>query len=431
MRSSLLVAATMLFVANTAAASTDINGLFDARSMGMGSTGIAFLDSAGVMPINPAALDQIDSVALTLDAYLIFAQPQAPYVVTHADGTGRQFSNWETMRSKTTGAVLPFIGGAFRLHERIVLGAGIYPMIGQGTSAEYKPAPELRPDLVVTNEAAAGLVELGVPVAIKLLDNLSLGLMWRGTYNTQTITTALPGAGVGNLLIGRDGQPIYGDINVSGIDVTGFQVGLLYKPTRWLGLGFSFRNKVQVDAEGTTKSKNPINGEPLELETIQPFSAPHNFRVGAAITGLQDALTIAAEFKYLMYAEAWKVIDVTTTRNGVSNTTSTPANWKDAFNVYVGGEYKAFSSIALRAGYILATSATPDAYAKQFMAPPGISHCFTGGFGVKVIDELAIDVAYAYVVLSSEVEVATPDNSGIGTHASHGLELAASLTYRN
>lgn len=432
MRSSsvaIAVAITMVLAAGKAAASTDINGLFDARSMGMGSTGVAFLDSPGVLALNPAALDGIKELALSLDIYLIVAQPQAPYTVTHVDGSGQMYSNYETIRSEPTAAPLPFIGGAFRLHERVVFGAGIYPMVGQGTQARYQPAPELRPDLWIENQAALGLIEVGNALSVRLLDNLSFAAMYRITYMTQTVSTPLPGRALGGTILDPDGNPVYGNIDVSGLNFAGFQLGVLWKPVPTLGLGFSYRNKVTMEGEGTTDSKNPLNGEPVSVPTIMEFPTPHNFRVGLAWTTLQEKLLLAAEFKYLMYAEAFETLKTTTTRNGMTSTTETPTHWKDAYNVYLGAEYTLSKLLRLRGGYIMATSATPEEYAKQFMAPPGVSHCGTAGIGFKLLEDLNVDLAAAYVVLQSEIDTATPDNSGVGTYASHGYELSLSAMY--
>lgn len=427
MRSSsvaIAVAVTMLLAAGKATASTDINGLFDARSMGMGSTGVAYLDSPGVLALNPAAIDGIKELALSLDIYLIVAQPEAPYTITHVDGAGQQYQTYETIRSEPTSAPLPFIGGAFRLADRVVFGAGIYPMVGQGTQARYQPAPELRPELWLENEAALGLIEVGNALSVRILDNLSFGAMYRITYMTQTVSTPVPGQ---NFV--RATNPVYANIDVTGLNFAGFQLGVLWKPVPSLGLGFSYRNKVVMEGEGTTESNNPITGETVSIPTIMEFPNPHNFRVGLAWTTLQEKLLLAAEFKYLMYAEAWETLNTTTTRNGMTMTTSTPTHWKDAYNVYLGAEYTLSKLLRLRGGYIMATSATPAEYAQQFMAPPGVSHCGTAGIGFKVLKDLNVDFAAAYVVLQSEIDTATPENSGVGTYASHGYELSLSAMY--
>jgi long-chain fatty acid transport protein len=433
MRSGSYVVAILavLLASGKAAASTELNGLFDARSMAMGGTGVAWLDSGGAVPTNPALLEQTKHLSLTLNAFLFISQPEAPYRITHVDASGRRFENFETVRSSTIFAPLGFLGMAYRLSDRIVIGVGAGPIIGQGTSAKYRPAPELRPDLEIENEAALGLLELGNAVSVRVTDTLSLGATWRITYMTQSVSTPLPGNALGGTLLGRDMNPIYADINVTGLNLTGFQLGVFWKPASNVRFGLSYRSKVTVDGEGTTKSLNPISGEELDIETKQPFPSPHAFRAGLALTVLDDKLTFATDVKYLMYAEAFKTLPTTTTRDGVESTTQTPANWIDAYNVHLGSEYKASESLALRAGYILSTTATPEAFAKAFMAPPGVAHCWTAGFGVALGENFNLDMAGSIVVLRTKIETATKENAGVGVYASHTGELSLSATYHN
>src|SRR4051794_39177379 len=130
----------LLVITGRVKASTDIVGLFDSRSHALGGTGVAYLDTAGAIPTNPALLDQIGKLTLGLDIFYIRSQPEVPYTIYHKDPvTGDIYRNYETIRSKATGAPLPFLGGAFRLDDRVVIGAGVYPVIAQGAVAEYKP----------------------------------------------------------------------------------------------------------------------------------------------------------------------------------------------------------------------------------------------------------------------------------------------------
>lgn len=420
-----------LLIASKAFASTELNGLFDARSMGMGGTGVAWLDSAGAVPINPALLEQIPHLSLTLNAFLFISQPTAPYRITHDNGMGGTFDQFESVRSDTIYAPLGYLGGAIRLHDRIVFGVGVGPMIGQGTSAKYKPAPELRPDLTIDNEAAAGLVELNNSLSFRVTDTLTLGAGWRITYMTQSISTPLPGRQVGGTVLGPDKQPIYGDIDVSGINFGGLQLGALWKPDPNVRFGFSYRSKVTTVGTGTTKSKNPLDGSAISLDTEQPFPTPHMFRAGIAVTAMDNRFLFATDVKYMMYEEAWKSLDTTTTRNGMKMTTHTPTNWKDAYNVHLGGEYMVTDSFRVRAGYILSTTATPETYAKAFMAPPGHAHCWTAGLGFALAKSFNLDVAGSFIHLATQIDTATPENAGAGIYASTTGEISLSATYHN
>jgi long-subunit fatty acid transport protein len=427
---SALIVVLVLSVANTASANLEFNGLFDARSHGMGGTGVAFLDSAGAIPINPALLDQIGKLTIGLDVFVIVAQPEAPYTISHLDANGQPYQNYETIRSPSVWSPpLPFVGGAYRLAERFVLGLGVYPVQGMGTTAEYKPAPDQYPDITLRPKAALGMIEIGDALSVRILDNLSLALMWRITYVTQSASTPVPGNPPIGTLLDSMHNPMYADVDVSGVNFAGIQAGVFYKPLPNLGLGFSYRNKVVVDSSGTTTTPNPFGGPSIVLNTQMAFPSPHTFRAGFAWTVLQDKLMFAADFKYLMYAECWKQLETTTTLNGRVMTTLTPAYFKNAFNVQVGAEYKAGDMFRIRAGYIVLTSATNPDYALAFLPPPGVQHLVSAGLGVKVVDTLNLDLAAAYLVLQSHVDTATPYNAGVGIYATHGAEFSLSGTY--
>jgi long-chain fatty acid transport protein len=424
-RSSLIAMILALTAANSAAASNEITGLFDARSGAMGGTGVAFLDSAGAIPINPALLDQIGKLTVSLNGLLFVAQPQAPYRVVHPNGMGGTYENYETIRSSPIFAPLFFVGGAYRLFERVVIGAAVYPVIGQGTSVSYHPSPELMPQLELTNKASLGMLEVGIPISVRLTDQFSVAAMWRVTYMTQTVSTPLPGMDAGGITLSAPHMPIYVDQDVTGVNFSGLQLGLLYRPARSLQLGLSYRSKITVDATGSTK----LTGMPTPIPTDAPFASPHAFRAGIAMRALDEKFLFAADVKYLMYAEAFKYVVLTTGTGATSMTVKTPAFWKDAFSAQFGGEYKVADQVRVRAGYILGTTATPDAYAKAFMAPPGISHSFSAGIGIKVLDAVEVDVAGTYIVLKSKVDVATPDNAGVGIYAAHVAQFSASASF--
>jgi len=417
----------LLLLTGRAFASTEI-GLYDARSVGMGGTGVAYLDSAGAIPVNPALLDQVDTLTLSLNGLLIAAQPEAPYKVYHLDQSGNRYFNYETMRAETISAVLPFIGGAARIHERITLGAAVYPTVGQGASASYRPAPEELPDVWVNNNAAAALIEVALPVSIRIFDNLSIGAMWRATYMTQSVSTALPAGAPAGVVVDRaNNKPVTADLAVTGLDFTGFQLGMVYTPGPGLRLGFSYRSKVMVTGTGTTTT---TLSTPISVDTRQEFGNPHIFRGGFAVRALHDKLMIAMDFKYLMYAEAFRDLRTVTIMNGQESTRLTPAHWKDSYSVQLGSELALSETWRARAGYALATMATPNEYASAFMAPPGISHLFSVGLGIRVLDELNVDVAAAYASVHTLVEQATEHNAGVGVHAAKSGMFSLSATYR-
>lgn len=426
----LAILVTVFGLTAKASANTDINGLFDARSAAMGGSGVAYLDSPGAIPINPALLDQIGKLSVSVNLFYINTQTQAPFTVYHLDQAGQPYRNYETVRGDPTSGALPFFGVAYRLVDRVVIGAAAYPVIGQGGDAKYRPAPDQYPAVEAVNHGAMGLVEAGVPVAVRVLDNLSVALMWRVMYMTQSISTPMstgePPAGVQMLPMG--GQVVNSDVDVSGVNFGGLQAGVLYRPMPSLRLGLTYRSKVVVNGSGSTTAL--LGPMPMKIDTRTSFTSPHTLRAGLAWSALHDRLLIAADFKYLMYAEAYKTQDVTLTLNGMATTVSQPLNWKDAYVALLGTEYRFVEGWRARIGYALSTSATPADHALALGAPPGIGHSFGGGLGVELSENFKLDVAASYVLLVTHVDTATEHNAGVGTYAARALNLAAQVIYR-
>jgi long-subunit fatty acid transport protein len=391
----------------------------------MGGTGVAFISSAAAVPINPALLDKVNKYSITLDVFGIGAQPTAPYTITHLHENGDRYQSYDSIRSKPALAPLPFLGAAYRLHPRLVLALAVYPIIGQGTAAKYRPAPDEFPNLMATNKARMGLVETGEALSIRLLDNLSIALMWRISYMIQDVSTPIPGGPPAGVATDKDHTVVKNaDIHITGINFYGFQFGLHYTPIKSLQLGFTYRNRVNVwGKDGTTTVH--LGDPPTKLPTEGGFNNPHSIRAGFAWTTLHEKLLLALDFKYLFYASAFKQIK--TIIDGTPQIRD--AYWINSAVLQLGAEYKVHEKVPLRVGYTVLNSATQADYAIAFGAPPGISHLITGGLGLKALDSLDLDLAGSYVVLDGRVTTKTEHNDGPGIYSSHGGMISVSATY--
>src|SRR6185312_6387881 len=143
-----------------------------------------------------------------------------------------------------------------------------------GTQAEYRPSPDILPKLNIRTESAAGLLEVGVPVSVRILDNLSIAAMWRVSYMSQSATQPVSPDG---MVRDASGNPIYAKLDVNGWNFGGLQLGVFYKPVPSLRFGFTYRSKVAVNGTGTTTTTNPADGMTLKLDTRAPFTNPHIF----------------------------------------------------------------------------------------------------------------------------------------------------------
>jgi long-chain fatty acid transport protein len=213
--------------------------------------------------------------------------------------------------------------------------------------------------------------------------------------------------------------------SLSGWSFLGAQLGLFYKPIDPLRLGLSYRTKVTADLDGETTAPSPM-GE-VSLDTTSEFSTPHKFTLGASYD-VNEKLLLALDAKYILYADSNKELSTTTTIPMVGEQTQTiPFDWKNVFGVAVGAEYHIVSSVPLRLGYNLSTSATPEETAGIFVTPPGLVHGFHAGAGLD-LKNWAFDIGGAYAIVGSDVDDSTQGFAG--HYAMNVMILSLGATYR-
>jgi long-subunit fatty acid transport protein len=200
-----LVLAVALFVAARPARA------LDARSVGMGNTGTAFVADGAALYFNPALLHQTGELAAT-----VIVAPIATTLETPIAGPNTGFA------SATSPLPLFLVGGNLRLTDRLVLGAAAYPVAGFG--ATYRHVLN-GPDVTLTAVA----IESSTGASFALTKDLAIGVGYRATY------TAL-----------RTGMPLlstYQEQNVSGFNFLGARAGVFYRPIPALRLGLAYQSK--------------------------------------------------------------------------------------------------------------------------------------------------------------------------------------------
>jgi long-chain fatty acid transport protein len=387
----LAVVVSLAGLAETASASPEPPGAYDARSLGMAGTGVSYIHNGSSVYHNPAILDGIKDYSATLSV-----TGAMPMVTAPVNGPQTQLS------SDSSVVPLVLIGGGYRLTDQLVVGAAVYPKGGFGST--------------YSNVAALGgqdlslrvmLLEASPAVSFSIFDNLSIGLGYRITHARQTRHQPLPTGGAS-------------DLSLSGTNFAGVHVGLHYQPSEAWDLGFSYRNKVTTKMKG----KTTMNG--TDFDTTAHFGVPHTLRLGAAHALLdQKALLLSLDLKYLLYAGSNKQIELTIVTPEGSNTTVTPLNWKNVASASLGAEYRVSPLVAVRAGYFVSGSATPEDHVNPFTPPPGIIHSVHAGAGLS-LSPWDLNAGLAYAINGQDVQAA-----GVvpGHYEANAMFLGISASY--
>ncbi|NOY91907.1 MAG: hypothetical protein GXP55_11990 [Deltaproteobacteria bacterium] len=351
---------------------------FDARAVGMGGTGLAFLDSPAALFHNPANLVGIKRFEASVSATLIGVDLAAP---VRGDGT--------TSHTGLSLAPLVLVGAARRFSDRLVVGFGAYLNTGYG--GRFANVTRIAGyDLASPQDQSALLFigELSLPVAYRMSDKLDLGFSLRLPYGRQAASVT---------------QEIYPDAwvpvqqSVSGFGLPGVLVGATYRPTPNLALALTYRSKVVIQMRGQTSLTLSDGDVPLQSPTRTSWSVPHALGFGVAYHALSDRLLTTAELRVQFHREANReqVLRVADERIVV------PLEWKNVYSGRIGAEWMA-GDVPLRIGYNLSTSASRARAMQSFMPPPGLLQAFYAGFGISVAD-FELDFAVSYSFGSQEV----------------------------
>jgi long-subunit fatty acid transport protein len=375
------------FVAHEAQATTELQGLYDARSVAMGGTGSSFIENGASVYLNPATLEGVKSFTVTAAITPVKQQISAP------------FTPGNSVTSDTPIFPMFLAGAGFRISERFVAAIGVYPT--QRFGASYS---------VNGQELSANLTQLEVAPAVsfKVVDMLSLGLSYRITYTTQSghQSTAASSA----------------DFSVDGTNAFGIQAGVYFRPLDMLHLALTYRSRVDTTLTGTTEAGG------AKYDTTTSFNAPNAFRLGASVALPVIPVTVAADLKYLLYADSNESVDTTRTGPMGSTTTTSRLDWTNSVGLGIGAEVMLISILAIRAGYSYTQSATPATTAGPFAAPPGDIHGLHFGLGVdlKLVD---VGVGGMYAV-SSKTLAADPAAPTVvpGDYKMETLLIGASAT---
>lgn len=353
--------------------------LYSARHMGMGGTAIGYVNDPSSLFHNPAGLGQIERGEVLGDFSLLLGG-------IHASPGG--LNNGKNIDSDLTVAPFFLVGGAYRLHEYLTIGAGVYPVASAGGTFHYPSTPngttkdfEDRTDLF--------FLEASPAIAVNPLPNLRFGLGYRITYVHLT------------RFAGADGRDPSIDFKVSGQSFTGFRIGAQYDPLPWLHFGAVYRNKT------TTKVTNSqgVAASFSYTDISTKFTLPSKLGLGARadFDPWRVPASLAVDFEYAFNSEnKGDPLRGTPVNPAAPDHVNNVFEWTNSQTVRVGAEYRLWRDtfhdvyrIPLRVGYVFDSQSANALYPTAFGTPPGATQVFTLGSGYNG-GRWQANVAYAY-----------------------------------
>ncbi|HSN83896.1 MAG TPA: hypothetical protein VLS88_15045 [Polyangiales bacterium] len=358
---------------------------YDARSIGMGLTGVTFLDQPAALALNPANLEGIEKLGFTFHFTSLFTNQRAP-----VQGPGSQVDSGLGFGPIPSG----FIAG--RIAPRVVFGAGIYIETGYGSSfsgvqcldgaadpnnpdSEF---PDTNPDTCLNGEprdldVTFFVGEFTSGFSFKAHEKFQFGLALRLPFSKQNADLYQNiGAALGTGT--RYGRVVN---NIGGVGFPSLRFGFTIKPHRKVRISAMYRMYSKIKLTGYTETTLAEGTDPLRLSAEADWFIPHALSFGVSYQA-NSHLLLAFEAR-----RQWHAADKSGNQNQtvvaslpdgtVLSTIVVPFGWQNLWSVKIGFEYRFTKDfIALRLGTNIAESATTPQWA-QYFTPPPASFMFT------------------------------------------------------
>lgn len=226
-------------------------------------------------------------------------------------------------------------------------------------------------------------------LSVKLTDYLSIGAGFVYNHADIDLTQAIP---ITNSA-GADGQ---GHLSGTGKGY-GWNAGIFFKTQSGVTVGLTHRSGVS-----TTFNGNAIFSVAPSLQSN--FPSPNTFTSKLPLPstnsigiGLYPSpnWTIAFDANEIDW-DVFKTLAFTYAQKSPAiNTTVLPQNYKQAYTLRGGAEYRGCTKLALRFGGGYATAAAPADYVSP-QVPDANRVYFTGGIGYKVASHLNVDASFEF-----------------------------------
>lgn len=350
------------------------------KQIGMGHTGTALLQDGASVLFNPGA------VAMLPENYIqAGVSPLMFKSAFNPTGTNTVYNNSNKIATPFTAYAVWGPKNSFWK-----LGLGVYTPFGGltdwGTNWTGKYALESL-DLKA--------IYFQPTISIKLADFVSIGGGFVYNRASVNLTRAIPLANSA----GADGQAqLKGDGKGYG-----WNAGVFFKTESGVTVGITHRSKVNT----TIDAGDAIFTVPASVQAN--FPQPNTFASGIplpATTSLglgfypTSKWTLAVDLNYVHWS-VYKALAFDYAKNTAALAdTYSPRNYKDAFDLRLGTQYKTSDKLALRFGGGFASTAVVDGYVTP-EAPDANRYYLTAGLGYKVANHLDLDLSFEYENVSA------------------------------
>lgn len=360
------------------------------KQLGMGHTGVAVVNSAESTFFNPAGLSFLEGK--------FNASAGGNYLVSHTKF--QSIENNLAYESKNKGT--PFSAYAsYRVNEWFTAALGVYSPYGSTVKWDQNWAGSH-----LVNKISLQAIFVQPTIAIRLSEFFSIGggpIIAIGSVDFDK--NLFRGDGV----LDEAGNHPNVLVKDSGIIEWGYNVGFMLNPTDKLRLGFNYRSKIDMKAQGgkATFSNIPAFMGALGYQngtTKFDASLPLPAEISAGLSyQVTDKLLVAFDYNRTLWS-AYSSLTVDFTEmpgapTNPSNPNVNPRNYKNVNTYRLGAQYVINPDWTVRAGWYFDESPVQNGYFAP-ETPRNDSYAFTGGLSYSINSKLAVDVSFLYLIFS-------------------------------
>jgi long-chain fatty acid transport protein len=354
----------------------------NASAQAMADARTAVADDPSAIWYNPAAITELGGLQLQLGVIGIL--PETRYEPAGRPAQPREFlgqpvNDGENPTSAKTKGYSPPSGFVTYnvAGSGVCLGLGVNSPLGLGI---YWPGDwdgrfiTTESDLVTILTNLVVAVDLAHLAGFKSSFKLSLAVGYDLLYGEARMSQRID-LRVGEALSGGRLVNPWGELTLTGDGLAhGFNLAVYAEWPGQLALGVSYRSGMQLELAGTARLRFNEAGEQTRQMAGLMFpegdttggrvtlSLPHHINVGLAYLGVED-LIVAAD----LYVGLWRsyqelAVQFDCVAAGECDDLALdpiPANWRDAFQIALGAEYRLFGAWAIRAGLAHITQTVP------------------------------------------------------------------------
>ncbi|MAZ72384.1 MAG: transporter [Flavobacteriaceae bacterium] len=347
------------------------------KSLAMGHTGVAVVNSSESVFFNPAGLVYLENkLSITGGAFGVFSDVA--------------YQNTATGASAQTDSPVgtPFyLYGSYQATDWLAFGIGVYTPYGSTVEYEDDWAGS---HLVNNIDLQAIFVQ--PTVSFKLSEYFSVGggpIYVNGSVNFNR--------NLNRTLTDLDGNRSEVTVDATGVTNWGWTVGAMFKPTENLTIGANYRSEIILDAEDGDADFENVPNSPLTPFADTSFDAslplPAEMTVGLAYE-FCDKWLFAFDYNRTFW-DVYESLDIDF-ENPVIPDSFNPRNYKNASTYRFGLQYDATKMFTLRAGYYFDESPVTEGFFSP-ETPRNDSNGYTAGLTVNISDNLQIDASFLYL----------------------------------